>query len=289
MNGGMSIQEIPTFTLNDSSEMPAIGLGTWKLRGDEVIPAIRSAIELGYRQFDTASLYQNEVEVGQALAQAIAAGDVTREELRVTSKVWNDQQGEEQVQQSFQRSLQNLGLDYLDCFMVHWPCPRQGTYVESFAALAKIQGLGQLQSVAVANFYPEVLDEIIQETGVVPAINQVELHPGFSQPELRAYHERHGILTQAWAPLARGEVFEAEPIHQAAQALDRTPAQVILRWLHQLGASVIPKSVKLERQRENLSIFDFQLSEEQMQAITALDAQGGRLYPDPRVFPEEQN
>lgn len=285
MGAMTSPSTIPTFTLNDGTEMPALGFGTYKLQGDACVTAIRNAIELGYRHFDTASMYDNEEAVGRALRDAIAAGDVQRDDLFVTTKVWNDHHGEAQVQASFQTSLATLGLDYLDCCMIHWPCPQQGKYVESYAALAKIQGLGQLQSIAVANFYPEVLDELLERTGTAPALNQVELHPGFSQAELREYHAHHGIITEAWSPLGRGKSLEFPVVREIAKELGVTSAQVVLRWLYQLGCSSVPKAQGRERQQENLGAFHFELAEHHLEALTALDAEGGRLSADPRTFP----
>ncbi|WP_374064941.1 aldo/keto reductase [Corynebacterium belfantii] len=278
---------IPTITLNDGTEMPAIGFGTYKLREQDAYTAVRSAIEVGYRHIDTASLYKNEEEVGRAVADAITAGEVARDELFITTKVWNDMHGGQLTQRSFQESLQRLGLDYIDCCMVHWPWPQKRLYVESFAALAKIQGLGQLQSVAVANFYPEVLREIVAETGIAPVLNQVELHPGFSQAEQRTVDRELGVVTEAWSPLGRGDSLNAEAITSIAQRYEKTPAQVALRWIHQLGCSVVPKSANPRRQRENLDIFDFELNAEDMNSITSLDEQGGRLFVDPHDFPGE--
>lgn len=278
---------IPTITLNDGTEMPAIGFGTYKLREQDAYRAVRSAIEVGYRHIDTASLYKNEEEVGRAVADAITAGEVARDELFITTKVWNDMHGDQLTQRSFQESLHRLGLDYIDCCMVHWTWPQKGLYVESFAALAKIQGLGQLQSVAVANFYPEVLREIVAETGIAPVLNQVELHPGFSQAEQRTVDRELGVVTEAWSPLGRGDSLNAEAITLIAQRYEKTPAQVALRWIHQLGCSVVPKSANPQRQRENLDIFDFELNTEDMNSITSLDEQGGRLFVDPHDFPGE--
>lgn len=285
----MSEKYVPSFVLNDGTEMPAIGFGTWKLRGDDALAAVRSAIDNGYRHIDTAAIYQNEVEVGKAIKDAITAGDVSREDLFITSKVWNDQQANHQVQEAFQASLRNLGLDYLDCFMIHWPWPQAGRYVERFAALSTLQGLGVLQSVAVANFNGAQLQELRDKTDIVPAINQVELHPGFSQPELRAVHAELGVLTEAWSPLAQGDVGKSEVLIGIADKYGVTPAQVALRWIYQLGASSVPKSGTLTRQVENILIFDFELSEAEMTQITALDDApgGGRLYADPDTFPGE--
>ncbi|AKK05286.1 aldo/keto reductase, diketogulonate reductase [Corynebacterium mustelae] len=285
----MAVKNIPSFTLNDGTEMPAIGFGTWKITGPEAVGIVRSAIELGYRHIDTAAIYGNEVEVGKAINDAIAAGDVTRDELFITSKLWHDHHGEGLVQTAFQKSLADLGLDYLDCYMVHWPWPQGGKYVESFAAIAKIQGLGQLQSVAVANFNAEQLSDIHRETGVVPVLNQIELHPGFSQAQMRSAHEELGIITEAWSPLARGDVLENPVIVEIAHHRGKTPGQVVLRWLYQLGVSTVPKSANPDRQAENLALFDWELGEEEIAALTALDESdiAGRMYADPAEFPGE--
>ncbi|MDO4761988.1 MAG: aldo/keto reductase [Corynebacterium sp.] len=280
---------IPSITLNDGTEMPAMGLGTWKLQGEEAITAVRSAIELGYRHFDTAVIYGNEEEVGRAIADAIAAGDVTRDELFITSKLWHDHHGEQLAQKSFQDSLSRLGMDYLDCYMVHWPWPKKGAFVETFEGLAKLQGLGQLQSIAVANFNAEQLSAIIAATGIAPVLNQVELHPGFSQAPLREFHATHQIVTEAWSPLAQGGALDHALVRSIAQQVGKTPSQVTLRWIYQLQASSVPKSASPARQAENMQIFDFELDDSQMQALTALDDApgGGRLFADPDLFPSD--
>ena len=278
--GGM---RIPVSTLNDGYELPLIGLGTYKLAGSDVEKIVRTAIELGYRHIDTASLYGNEVEVGKAIADAIAAGDVTREELFVTTKLWNDDQ--HRAAEAYQESLGRLGLDYLDLYLVHWPWPQRGLYVEAFEQLTKLQGLGQLQSVGVANFYPEVLDDIIARTGVVPALNQVELHVGFTQPELRTYHREKGILTEAWAPLARGENFSSPEIVAISDALGATPAQVVLAYLMRMGCSVIPKTANPQRLVENIGAVDVQLDDAHVAALDSVA--GSRMSGDPLTFPGE--
>lgn len=279
--------QIPTITLNDGTEMPAIGFGTWNLEGEDCVRAVRSAIEVGYRHIDTAAIYKNEEAVGKAVHEAIAAGDVTREELFITSKVWNNEQGDQAVQQAFQKSLQRLNMEFIDCMMVHWPWPQRGLYLESYEALAKVQGLGQLRSIAVANFYPELLREITEATGIAPVLNQVELHPGFSQAALREVDDELGIVTEAWSPLGRGDLLDDGLIVNIADEIGKTPAQVILRWIVQLGCSVVPKSSTRERQFHNADIFCFELSDAHMQAITDLDASGGRLYQSPMEFPGE--
>lgn len=279
--------QIPTVTFNDGTEMPQLGLGTYKLRGEECVRVVREAIELGYRHIDTASVYENEEEVGQAIADAIAAGDVSREELFVTTKVWNDCHGAEKASASFQESLGRLGLEYIDLFLVHWPCPQQNRYIETFEAIAKIQGLGSVQSIGVANFYEEVLREVVEKTGITPVLNQVELHPGFTQAPLRKVHEELGIITEAWSPLSRGIALQNPIIEGIAAELGATPAQVTIKALLQLGCSVIPKTANSERLKENLNAINFGLSQEQLDAVLSLDDQPGfgRIFKSPWEFP----
>lgn len=280
--------QIPTVTFNDGTEMPQLGLGTYKLRGEECVRVVREAIELGYRHIDTASVYENEEEVGQAIADAIAAGDVSREELFVTTKVWNDCHGAEKASASFQESLGRLGLEYIDLFLVHWPCPQQNRYIETFEAIAKIQGLGSVQSIGVANFYEEVLREVVEKTGITPVLNQVELHPGFTQAPLRKVHEELGIITEAWSPLSRGIALQNPIIEGIAAELGATPAQVTIKALLQLGCSVIPKTANSERLKENLNAINFGLSQEQLDAVLSLDDQPGfgRIFKSPWEFPD---
>lgn len=277
----------PTLRLNDGSDIPQIGLGTWQLHGEEAYRVVRQALEIGYRHIDTATLYENEEEIGRAVSDAIRAGEVTREELFITSKVWNDEHGVERAPRAFQTSLGRIGLDYLDLYLVHWPCPQQGLYAETFKAIAKIQGLGRVQSIGVANFYEEVLEDLVAETGIIPAVNQVELHPGFSQQGLRKLHRELGVVTTAWAPLARGVVLD-HPVILASAARHEVPAAaVVLRWLVQSGVVAIPKSADPLRLRQNFYVNDFTLSMDELRAIDALDEEGafGRLYGHPRDFP----
>lgn len=283
----MTTPVIPTVTLNDGTEMPQIGLGTWKLTGDEAVRVVREAIASGYRHIDTAALYGNEEEIGRAIREAIAAGDATRDELFVTTKLLNEDQGVQRTQEAFRESLTRLGLDYIDLYMLHWPCPQRGLYLESFEAIAKLQGLGVVQSVGVSNFYEEILRELVERTGVVPAVNQVELHPGFSQAGLRDLHAELGVVTEAWAPLGRGILLMNPVIDAVARDVGRTPAQVMLRWLLQLGCAMVPKSADPARLAANLDITSFRLSRDHMDAITALDdADGfGRIFEDPRECP----
>jgi len=283
----MTLAAVPTITLNDGTEMPQIGLGTWKLRGDDAVRIVREAIELGYRHIDTASSYGNEEAIGQAIRDAIAAGDVTRDELFITTKAWQDEQGADRIPAAFQDSLHRLGLEYIDLYLVHWPDPTQGKYVESFEAVARLQGLGIVQAIGVANFYEEVLREVVEKTGTVPALNQVELHPGFSQVPLRTLHEELEIRTEAWSPLGRGIVLMNPVIDEVAREVGKSTAQVALRWAMQLGCSVIPKSGDLRRLAQNIEAASFTLTPAQMDAITELDHQQGfgRVFDDPRTFP----
>lgn len=285
-----SKKTVPTIALNDDLEMPQLGLGTYKLRGQECVDVIRAAIELGYRHFDTATLYDNEEALGRALRDAIAAGDVTRDELFVTTKVWHDHHGADKVQEAFHVSLDRLGLDFVDLYLIHWPWAPGGLYVETFEAMARFEGMGQVRSIGVANFYEETLQALIDGTGIVPVVNQVELHTGFTQPELRAFHDQHGIATQAWAPLARGSVFNNADIKAIAAAHDATPAQVVLAHLMQHGVTVIPKSARRGRLEENLRAIDVELTRSQMETLDSLDGREGfgRMFNDPRQWPDAE-
>lgn len=281
---GMSV---PQTTFNDDREMPLLGLGTYKLRGEDLTRSVREAIELGYRHFDTATLYENEEELGQALAAAMKAGDVTRDELFITSKVWHDHHGKGKVDQAFRESLDKLQLDYLDLYLIHWPWPQGGLYVETFEEIARLQGMGQIASIGVANFYEETLQELIAKTGIVPVLNQVELHPGFTQPELREFHDSQGIVTEAWSPLARGVILNNPEVVSVAEKHEITPGQAVLAYLMEKGISVIPKSSRRERLEENFAAATVELDQEDIAVIDSLDGKEGfgRMFKDPREFP----
>jgi len=278
---------VPTISFNDDREMPQLGLGTYKLNDDECIRVVREAIDLGYRHFDTATLYKNEEALGTALNQAIDAGDVSRENLFITSKVWHSHHGAQKAEQAFQESMEKLKLDYLDLYLIHWPWPQGGLYVETFESIARLQGMGQIASIGVANFYEEVLENLIDKTGITPVLNQVELHPGFTQPELREFHHKHGIVTEAWSPLARGVVLNNPEIEKIAAAREATEGQVVLAYLMAKGISVIPKSARSERLKENLAAAELELGKDEIAAIDALEGQEGfgRMFNDPREFP----
>ncbi|WP_027013105.1 aldo/keto reductase [Corynebacterium freiburgense] len=273
---------IPSITLNDGTPMPQLGFGTWQLVDEQCYPAVRKAIELGYRHIDTAAIYGNEEEVGRAVRDAIAAGDATRDELFIVTKLWNNQHHEPEV--AFQQSLARLGLDYIDLYLLHWPCPKQQQYISAFEGMAHIQGLGTVQSIGVCNFYPAALIELIEKTGVVPAVNQIELHPGFPQFELQKLDKELGIITESWSPLGQGKILAEPTTVRIAQVHGKTPAQVILRWHIQQGLVPLPKSAHNDRIAENLNIFDFQLTEAEIAELSALDS--GRIGPDPMEFPE---
>jgi diketogulonate reductase-like aldo/keto reductase len=241
--------------------------------------AVARAIEAGYRLVDSAANYGNETGVGRG----VRAGGAPREEVVVTTKLPGRHHGYEETLTSFDESLERLGLDYVDLYLIHWPAPAQELYVESWEALVEAHRAGQARSIGVSNFLPEHLDRIIEATGETPSVNQIELHPQLQQQELRDYHSARGILTEAWSPLAQGQLLRESTIVEIASALERTPAQVVLRWHIQLGNVVIPKSVTPERIEENFALFDFELSSEHMETIGRLD-RGERIGPDPASF-----
>lgn len=273
---------VEEISLNDGRKIPQIGLGVWQLDDEQTYTAVRAAIHAGYRQVDTAAIYRNEEAVGRAVADAISAGDVTREELFITTKLWNSDQlrGEE----AFAESARKLGMDYVDLYLLHWPLPQNGTFVQAYESMMAIRDAGKTRSIGVCNFYSAVLDTLIDAVGETPAINQIEIHPGFSQEAQRADNSRRGIVTQAWSPLGQGKNLSDPTIVSIAQELGVSAAQVIIRWHIQRGDVVIPRSSHAQRIVENFQVFDFELSQDQMGTITALDRQDGRVGPDPLEF-----
>jgi 2,5-diketo-D-gluconate reductase A len=267
--------EIPTYTLNDGNTLPAIGFGTYPLKGDDGIAAVTSAIENGYRLLDTAVNYENEREVGEAIRRS----GIPRDEIQVASKIPGRHHAYDDAVASVHGSLEALGLDYLDLHLIHWPNPRVGTYVEAWRALVDLREQGLVRSIGVSNFTPEHLERIIDETGVTPAVNQVELHPYFPQSVMRDVNRKYGIQTESWSPLGKRQApFTEPPVAEAAEKHGVTPGQVILRWHVQLGSIPIPKSATPERQRQNLDVFGFELSDDEVAAITALGRPTGRLF-----------
>jgi diketogulonate reductase-like aldo/keto reductase len=276
--------QIPHHRLNDGTEVPALGFGTYPLRGAEGVDAILSAIEVGYRLLDTAVNYENERDVGEAIRRS----GIAREDLVVCSKLPGRHHAYDDAIRSTHESLDRLGLDRLDLHLIHWPNPDRGRYVEAWQALADLQREGLVRSIGVSNFAADHLRRIIEETGVTPAVNQIELHPYFPQQEMRRINAGHGILTEAWSPLGKRQApFAEEPVAAAAERHGVTPGQVILRWHVQLGALPIPKSATPSRQRENLGAFGFELDDEEVAAITALGRPDGRLFGgDPETHEE---
>jgi 2,5-diketo-D-gluconate reductase A len=271
------VSNVPAITLNNGSVMPQLGFGVWQVPDDEAERAVATALEAGYRSIDTAAVYENERGTGAG----IAASGVPREDVFVTTKLWNSEQGYDSTLRAFDASLERLGLDYVDLYLIHWPMPETGKYVDTWKAFEKIAAEGRAKAVGVSNFHPPHLKRLLEETETVPALNQIELHPHLQQSEPRAFHAEHGIATEAWSPLGQGKDLLQEPALLAvAEKHGKTAAQVVLRWHLQVGNVVIPKSVTPSRIRENIDVFDFELDGADMDAVAGLDA-GKRLGADP--------
>lgn len=273
----------PTLTLNDGISIPVVGLGVWQTPAEDTERAVNAALHAGYRHIDTAAAYRNETEVGHALTTS----GVPRDDVFLVTKLWNSEQGYDKTLAAFDASMKRLGLggddDYLDLFLIHWPVPAANLFVETFKAFAHLRDQGRIHSIGVSNFAPEHLTMLIDSTGIVPAVNQVELHPLLPQHELRAVHARLGIATEAWSPLGQGSLLAHPTVTAIAETHGKTPAQVLIRWHIQLGNIVIPKSVNPDRIVSNFDVFDFELSEQDLASIATLD-DGTRLGPDPRTF-----
>ncbi len=269
----------PLIKLNDGNSIPQVGLGVFQTPPDETTRAVATALDAGYRHVDTASIYGNEAETGRA----IATSGVPRDEVFITTKLWNADQGYDSTLTAFDASLERLGTDHLDLYLIHWPTPAKNTYVDTFKAFAHLHDQGRVSSIGVSNFEPEHLRILIDATGIVPAVNQVELNPRLPQQELREAHAALGIATEAWAPLGQGSLLGDPIVTAVAERRGKTPAQVLIRWHIQLGNIVIPKSVTPERIVSNFDVFDFELTEQDMASISSL-GDGTRLGPDPRTF-----
>ncbi|UVJ40318.1 aldo/keto reductase [Arthrobacter sp. CJ23] len=271
----------PNLTFNDGNTIPQLGYGVWQVEDDVAEKVVRQAFEAGFRHIDTAKIYGNEAGVGRA----IASSGLTAEELFITTKLWNADQGYESTLEAFEKSLDHLGLETLDLYLIHWQQPKQDKYVDTWKALIELQKRGRVKSIGVSNFTKEGLQRIIDETGVVPAINQVELHPFFNQAELRAFNASKGILTQAWSPLGQGgELLENATVAGIAAKHGATPAQVVIAWHLAIGNVVIPKSVTESRIQENFAALGVTLDAADVEAINGLDRGAeGRIGPDPAV------
>jgi 2,5-diketo-D-gluconate reductase A len=270
---------IPRLALHDGVEIPQLGFGVFQIPPEETQSVAELALDAGYRHIDTAAAYRNEKGVGAALATSGQA----REDVFVTTKLWNAQQGYESTLEAFGASIGRLGLDYVDLYLIHWPVPSEDCFVDTWRAFERILEEGRARTIGVSNFRVEDLERLEAETDTRPTVNQIELHPRLQQAELRAWHAQHQIATEAWSPLAQGDLLDDETIVEVAERHDKTPAQAILRWHLQIGNVVIPKSVTPERIRENIELFDFELSDEEIEDFAGLDS-GGRIGPDPETF-----
>lgn len=279
---------IPQYTLNDGLQVPAIGFGTYSLKGEEGVKSIVSAMDAGYRLIDTAYNYENEATVGKAIKQS----SVTREELLISSKLPGRYHAHDKALVAIQESLYRADLDYYDLYLIHWPNPKKDMYVEAWQALIEAKKRGYIRSIGVSNFLPEHNERLIKETGVAPSLNQIELHPFFDQTDQREQDAKHGIVNESWSPIGRGndavqDIVKDDKILRIAEVHGKTPTQIILRWHIQLGSIPIPKASSLKHQQENIDIFDFELNAEQMQVISSFSRPDGRLWDqDPSEYEE---
>src|SRR3954451_1085901 len=270
------VHQIPSLRLNDGVEIPQLGFGVFQVPPEDTEQAVTLALEAGYRHIDTAAAYRNEEGVGRA----IDASGLRRDEVFVTTKVFNHDHGRDRTLRAFDGSLRRLGFDYVDLYLVHWPVPSKDLYVETWKTLEDLRDDGRIRSIGVSNFNPDHIERLERETKTTPSVNQIELHPYFQQSELRRSHREHGIATEAWSPLGQGHEIGDGTIGAIASDRDKTPAQVMLRWHLQLGNVVIPKSVTPERIRENIDLFDFELSSDELDRLAKLDRRGGpRPHP----------
>jgi diketogulonate reductase-like aldo/keto reductase len=271
---------IPAIRLNDGQTMPQLGYGVWRVSNEEAAACVTEALRAGYRSIDTASIYGNEEGVGEAIRTAT----VPREDLFITTKVWNNNQGYDNTLRAFDESQSRLRLDFVDLYLIHWPMVGSEAYRETWRALIRLKEDGRAKSIGVSNFMIPHLRQIIADTGITPVVNQIELHPRFQQKELRAFHAENGIATESWAPLGQGSLIANETLAGIGRKYGKTTAQVILRWHLDCGLVAIPKSVTPSRIRENIDVFDFKLDADDLRAIGTLDDKGGRVGPNPAVF-----
>jgi 2,5-diketo-D-gluconate reductase A len=272
--------DMPIIKFNDGNSIPQLGLGVWQVGNDQAVSVVGEAIRAGYRAIDTAQGYGNEEGVGKA----IAASGLGREEIFITSKLANSQHGYDKTLTAFMGTLGKLGVDWIDLFLIHWPVPAQDKYAETWKAFVQLQKDGRIKSIGVSNFLPEHLERIIGETGVVPAVNQIELHPEFQQRDVRDFHQQHNIAIQSYSPLGRGKLLNNTVIGEIARKHGKSPAQAILRWHLQEGLIVIPKSATPQRIAENLAVFDFELDGDDMTRIASLDRGNGKMGSNPATM-----
>ncbi|MDQ3405538.1 MAG: aldo/keto reductase [Actinomycetota bacterium] len=270
---------VPDVKLNDGNTIPQLGFGVWQVPDDTVVQAVSTAFAAGYRSIDTAAIYGNESGTGEA----IAASGLPRAELYVTTKLWNSDQGYDSTLRAFDESLAKLKLDQVDLYLIHWAAPSRDTYLDSWRAFEKIRADGRARSIGVSNFHIPHLNRLLDETDIVPAVNQVELHPNLPQTELRAFHAEHGIATEAWSPLAQGNLIGDPAVVRVGEKYGKSGAQVLLRWHVQLGNIVIPKSVTPDRIRANIDVFEFELDDEDLAVLAGLE-NGQRFGPNPDEF-----
>jgi 2,5-diketo-D-gluconate reductase A len=279
MSTASTTPSVPTITLNNGVEIPQLGFGVFQVPPDEVVKPVATALQAGYRLIDTAAVYENETGVGKAIAES----GVARDELFITTKLWNSDQGYDSTLRAFDASLEKLGLETVDLYLIHWPTPARDLYVDTWKALTKLYEDGRTRAIGVSNFTIHTLNRLREESLIIPAVNQIELHPHWPQAELRAYHQEHQIATQAWSPIGQGKGLLDDPqVIALAKSHDRTPAQVVLRWHMQLGIIAIPKSVTPSRISENLDVFDFDLDDGELAILSSLAPK--RVGPDPATF-----
>lgn len=277
---GTLVTSVPVIELNNGVRMPQLGYGVFQVPDDETAAAVKAALEAGYRSIDTAAVYGNEKGVGQAIAES----GIARDDLFVTTKLWNAAQGYDSTLKAFDDSMAKLGLEQLDLYLIHWPTPKRDKFLDTWKAFEKLYADGRVRAIGVSNFQPAHLERLMDAATVVPAVNQVELHPYLQQAELREFDTKNGIATEAWSPLAKGGSLLGDPVvAELAVKHSRTPAQIVLRWHLQLGNVVIPKSVTPSRIEENFDLFGFTLTEEELDSLTPLD-RGERTGPDPDTF-----
>ncbi len=271
---------VPTVKLNDGNQIPQLGFGVWQVGNDEAVATVSEALKVGYRHIDTAAIYGNEEGTGKAINQS----GIARKDIFLTTKLWNAAQGYDTTLKAFDESLKKLGTDYVDLYLIHWPVPSKDLFSETWRAFVKLKEEGRVKSIGVSNFRTVDLERIIKDSGVTPVLNQIELHPQFQQDELRLFHGKHHIATEAWSPLGQGKILENATLKSIAERHGKSVAQVILRWHIETGNIVIPKSVTPARIKENFDIFNFQLNGTDHDAITKLDKEDGRIGPNPGTF-----